>query len=141
MNAMIIARTPTSFTLQVEIPYNGSMLDFEEALQVRLNEAGVVATRMAGPARCLASALLDRAPWCDGMGFRLRWLTSSTRSPSHELNCDFVLRMTSSRVLMLFFVNIALFCENKGFASLLHSLYLGDGSQRMVRGIVSGIDD
>ena len=28
MNATIIARTPTSFTLQVEIPYNGSMLDF-----------------------------------------------------------------------------------------------------------------
>ena len=44
MNATIIARTETSFTLQVEIPYNGSMLDFEEALQDRLNEAGVVAT-------------------------------------------------------------------------------------------------
>jgi hypothetical protein len=44
MNATIIARTPTSFTLQVEVPYNGSMLDFEEALQQRLNQAGVVAT-------------------------------------------------------------------------------------------------
>src|SRR5437588_6838694 len=44
MNATIIARTPTSFTLQVEVPYNDSMLDFEEALQERLNEAGVVAT-------------------------------------------------------------------------------------------------
>src|SRR5918993_809973 len=44
MNATIIARTPTSFTLQVEVPYNASMLDFEEALQQRLNEAGVVAT-------------------------------------------------------------------------------------------------
>jgi hypothetical protein len=44
MNATIIARTPTSFTLQVEIPYNDSMLDFEETLQERLNEAGVVAT-------------------------------------------------------------------------------------------------
>ena len=44
MNATIIARTPTSFTLQVEVPYNGSMLDFEETLQERLNEAGVVAT-------------------------------------------------------------------------------------------------
>jgi hypothetical protein len=42
--AAIIARTPTSFTLQVEVPYNDSMLDFEEALQERLNEAGVVAT-------------------------------------------------------------------------------------------------
>jgi hypothetical protein len=42
--AAIIARTPTSFTLQIEVPYNDSMLDFEEALQDRLNEAGVVAT-------------------------------------------------------------------------------------------------
>ena len=44
MNATITVRTTTSFTLQVEIPYNGSMLDFEETLQDRLNEAGVVAT-------------------------------------------------------------------------------------------------
>src|SRR5512143_478493 len=44
MNATIIARTPTSFTLQIEVPYNASMLDFEETLQQRLNEAGVVAT-------------------------------------------------------------------------------------------------
>jgi hypothetical protein len=44
MNATIIARTPTSFTLQIEVPYDGSMLDFEETLQHRLNEAGVVAT-------------------------------------------------------------------------------------------------
>ena len=44
MDATIIARTPTSFTLQVEVPYNDSMLDFEETLQQRLNEAGVVAT-------------------------------------------------------------------------------------------------
>src|SRR4051795_5565922 len=44
MNATIIAQTPTSFTLQVEVPYSNSMLDFEEALQERLNDAGVVAT-------------------------------------------------------------------------------------------------
>jgi hypothetical protein len=44
MNATIIARTPTSFTLQVEVPYTDSMLDFEETLQQRLNDAGVVAT-------------------------------------------------------------------------------------------------
>src|SRR5436305_8582884 len=44
MNATIIARTPTSFTLQIEVPYNDSMLDFEETLQHRLNDAGVVAT-------------------------------------------------------------------------------------------------
>src|SRR5437588_7180927 len=44
MNATTTARTPTSFTLQVEVPYNDSMLGFEETLQERLNEAGVVAT-------------------------------------------------------------------------------------------------
>src|SRR3954452_1287176 len=44
MNATITARTPTSFTLQVEVPYNDSMLDFEETLQRRLNDAGVIAT-------------------------------------------------------------------------------------------------
>src|SRR3954471_16883031 len=44
MNATIISRTPTSFTLQVEIPYSDSKLDFEDALQERLNDAGVVAT-------------------------------------------------------------------------------------------------
>jgi hypothetical protein len=40
----IIARTPTSFTLQIEVAYSDSMLDFEEALQEGLNEAGGVAT-------------------------------------------------------------------------------------------------
>src|SRR5262245_61206091 len=44
MGATIIARTPTSFTLQVEVPFNDSMLGFEETLQQRLHEAGVVAT-------------------------------------------------------------------------------------------------
>jgi hypothetical protein len=44
MNATITDRTPNSFTVQIEVPYNGSMLDFEETLQHRLNEAGVVAT-------------------------------------------------------------------------------------------------
>jgi len=44
MDVTIIARTPTSFTLQVEVPYNDSMLGFEETLQERLNEAGVAAT-------------------------------------------------------------------------------------------------
>src|SRR5438270_4811309 len=44
MDASIITRTSTSFTLQIEVPYNDSMLDFEETLQHRLNDAGVVAT-------------------------------------------------------------------------------------------------
>ena len=44
MNATLTARTPTSFTLQIEVPYNDSMLGFEETLQERLNDAGVLAT-------------------------------------------------------------------------------------------------
>src|SRR5262249_7817148 len=44
MDAAITARTATSFTLQVEVRYNDSMLGFEEALQRGLNEAGVLAT-------------------------------------------------------------------------------------------------
>src|SRR5512135_241534 len=44
MDATIIARTPLSFILQIEVPYNDSMLGFEETLQERLNQAGVVAT-------------------------------------------------------------------------------------------------
>jgi hypothetical protein len=44
MDATITARTPTSFTVQIEVPYSDSMLDFEEALQRRLNDAGVLAT-------------------------------------------------------------------------------------------------
>jgi hypothetical protein len=44
MKATIIARTPTAFTIQVEVPYSDSMLDFEDTLQERLNDAGVVAT-------------------------------------------------------------------------------------------------
>jgi hypothetical protein len=44
MDAIIVARTPNSFTIQLEVPYDASMLDFEETLQHRLNDAGVVAT-------------------------------------------------------------------------------------------------
>jgi hypothetical protein len=44
MDATIIARTSTTFTLQIEVPYNDSMLDFEQTLQERINDAGVVAT-------------------------------------------------------------------------------------------------
>jgi hypothetical protein len=47
MSATIVARTESSFTVQVEIPYGSSMLDFEQAIQDRLNQAGVVATREA----------------------------------------------------------------------------------------------
>ena len=44
MPAAIIARTETTFTVQIEIPYGSSMLDCEETLQQRLNEAGTLAT-------------------------------------------------------------------------------------------------
>jgi hypothetical protein len=47
MPAAIIHRTDDAFTIQVEIPYNSSMLDFEEVIQQRLNEAGVLATQEA----------------------------------------------------------------------------------------------
>jgi hypothetical protein len=47
MSATIIARTESSFTVQVEIPYGSSMLDFEQIIQERLNQAGVVATQEA----------------------------------------------------------------------------------------------
>ena len=44
MDATIITRTSASFTIQLEVPHNDSMLDFEETIQQRLNDAGVVAT-------------------------------------------------------------------------------------------------
>jgi hypothetical protein len=44
MDATITARTTTSFTVQIEVRYNNSMLDFEEDLQQSLNAAGVLAT-------------------------------------------------------------------------------------------------
>ena len=47
MSATIVARSETSFTVQVEIPYGSSMLDFEQVIQDRLNQAGVVATQEA----------------------------------------------------------------------------------------------
>ena len=47
MSATIVARSEASFTVQVEIPYRPSMLDFEQTIQERLNQAGVVATQEA----------------------------------------------------------------------------------------------
>jgi hypothetical protein len=45
MSAQIIDRTEAGFTVQVTIPYNRSMLEFEETVQDRLNAAGVLATQ------------------------------------------------------------------------------------------------
>ena len=45
MSAQIIDRTETGFTVQMTIPYDRSMLDFEETLQHQLNTAGVLATQ------------------------------------------------------------------------------------------------
>ena len=47
MSAAIVARSESAFTVQVEIPYSGSMLGFEQTIQDRLNQAGVVATQEA----------------------------------------------------------------------------------------------
>src|SRR5690242_17321086 len=47
MSATIVARSDSSFTVQVEIPYGTSMLEFEQTIQERLNQAGVVATEEA----------------------------------------------------------------------------------------------
>jgi hypothetical protein len=44
MSAAIVARSETSFTVQLEIPDSSSMLDFEQSIQDQLNQAGVVAT-------------------------------------------------------------------------------------------------
>jgi hypothetical protein len=47
MSAAIVARSESSFTVQVEIPYAPSMLEFEQTIQDQLNQAGVVATQEA----------------------------------------------------------------------------------------------
>src|SRR3954468_22785018 len=47
MPASIVARSAAAFTIQIEIPYASSMLDFEEAIQKGLNEAGTLATTEA----------------------------------------------------------------------------------------------
>jgi hypothetical protein len=47
MPASIVARSTAAFTIQVEIPYASSRLDFEEAIQRGLNEAGTLATTEA----------------------------------------------------------------------------------------------
>src|SRR6478735_9407906 len=39
-----INRNEDGFTVQITVPYNRSMLDFEETLQQQLNAAGVLAT-------------------------------------------------------------------------------------------------
>jgi hypothetical protein len=44
MAATVVRRTDNGFTLCVEVAYNDSMLEAEEAIQRALNEAGVVAT-------------------------------------------------------------------------------------------------
>jgi hypothetical protein len=44
MSAEIINRTETEFTVQITVPYNRSMLDFEESLLQQLNAAGVLST-------------------------------------------------------------------------------------------------
>src|ERR1700748_2534265 len=45
MPALIVDRSENRFTIQLTVPYNPSMLDFEESLQQQLNDAGVLATQ------------------------------------------------------------------------------------------------
>jgi hypothetical protein len=45
MPALIVERDESGFTIQVTVPYMPSMLDFEEALQQQLNDAGILATQ------------------------------------------------------------------------------------------------
>lgn len=47
MNAAIVRRTDTGYTLQLEVPYQDSMLEAENAIQTALNQAGVIATEEA----------------------------------------------------------------------------------------------
>jgi hypothetical protein len=47
MDARIVARTVSGFTLQVEVPFKDSMLDAEDAILEVLNRAGVLATAEA----------------------------------------------------------------------------------------------
>jgi hypothetical protein len=47
MSAAIVSRSDTAFTIQIEVPYRSSMLDAEETIQQRLNEAGALATAEA----------------------------------------------------------------------------------------------
>jgi len=44
MVANIIDRNSTHFTVQVSIPYQSSMLDFEESIQECVNQVGILAT-------------------------------------------------------------------------------------------------
>jgi hypothetical protein len=47
MDAKIVARSETRFTIRVEVAYEDSMLDAEDAIQGALNRAGVLATAEA----------------------------------------------------------------------------------------------
>jgi hypothetical protein len=47
MNATIVARAQTGFTLQIEVPYRDSMLEAEDAILDAPNQAGVAATAEA----------------------------------------------------------------------------------------------
>jgi hypothetical protein len=44
MPATVVSRSDTAYILQIETPYAPSMLEAEEAIQARLNEAGTLAT-------------------------------------------------------------------------------------------------
>ena len=72
MSGQIINRTETGFTVQITVPYNRSMLDFEETLQQQLNAAGVLSTQEG-----LRQFDTDGSPLMMGSG---RW-TSKGQEP------------------------------------------------------------
>ncbi|MDB5352144.1 MAG: hypothetical protein JWN86_3391 [Planctomycetota bacterium] len=47
MPAVVVRRSDKGFVVQVEVPYEDSMLDVEGAILAALNEAGVAATEEA----------------------------------------------------------------------------------------------
>ena len=47
MDASIIERDDTHFTVQVKVPYKNAMLDFEEIIQSAVNDVGLISTKEA----------------------------------------------------------------------------------------------
>lgn len=76
MSATIIDRQSHSVTLQITIPLSRSMLDTEEAIQVALNRAGVLAT-----AEALAQFDTDGAPLLIGS---TRWTSKGQQPKAYQ---------------------------------------------------------
>ena len=80
MPAAIVARSESTFTIRVEVPYGSSMLDAEEALQQRLNEAGTLATAEVLQRFDAEPAVLDEYHGETSLGLRQEEETSARRA-------------------------------------------------------------